>query len=237
MTKNAKGVSTKAARSTSSGDGRPAVNRTPNPKGQGARLREELLEAANRVLAKGGPAALTLRAVAREAHVTAPAIYLHFKDREELIWDLLLLTWRELAQEMQAADDAAAEEGPLARLEAQLAAYVDFATSNPTRYELLFAITPDPDRVARAYGSPTLPVYETLERAVTRCRDAGYKLPIPQGEAPDPSTVLLFVAAHGRIALGSAVQRMPFSSRERVHHFVRQVLDGLVIPPKSKRGR
>jgi len=213
------------------------TRRTPNPKGQGSRLREELLEAANRVLAKGGHAALTLRAVAREANVTAPAIYLHFKDIEELTWDLLLLTWRELAAEMEAADDAVAEQGPLARLEAQLAAYVDFATSNPTRYELLFAITPDPERVRIAYGSPTIPVYQALERAVSRCHDAGYELPLPRGDAPDPSTVLLFVAAHGRIALGAAVQRMPFASHESAHHFVREVIHNLVVPPKDKRRR
>lgn len=237
LTEKAKGVSTKPARGASPGRAKRAVRRTPNPKGQGRRLREELLAAADRVLANGGPGALTLRAVAREAQVTAPAIYLHFKDREDLIWDLLLITWRELAAEMQAADDAVVEQGPLARLEAQLAAYVDFATSKPTRYELLFAITPDPEHAFRAYSSPTIPVYQTLERAVTRCRDAGYTLPLPQGETPDPSTVLLFVAAHGRIALGAAVQRRPFSSHENVHHFVRQVVHNLVVPPKTKRRR
>jgi AcrR family transcriptional regulator len=59
--------------------------RIPNPKGQGARLREEIL-AARRLLEEGGSEeAIGLWATAREAAVTAPAIYAHFGGRQELV--------------------------------------------------------------------------------------------------------------------------------------------------------
>jgi AcrR family transcriptional regulator len=215
--------------------------RRKNRKGEGGRLRILLLESAARVLTEKGPAGVTLRSVAREAKVTAPAIYQHFKDLDDLVWHLLLLTWEELATAMDKAEREMAARGPLAQLEAQLAAYIDFASENPSHYELLFAAFPDYARLARERGAPTGPVYEILLQAVTRCRDAGYTMPFPDVDpemdgpsAVDPTTVLLFVVAHGRIAIGQASQVAPFSTREAVNAFVANALHVLVRPPGSE---
>ena len=48
-------------------------------------LRRALVEAAERILENEGPSALSLRAVAREAGVSAAAPYHHFKDKNELL--------------------------------------------------------------------------------------------------------------------------------------------------------
>ena len=62
------------------------VNASPrrrNQRGQGARLREELIEAASDLLAdQGNPDQVSIRAVATAAGVTPPSIYLHFADRK-----------------------------------------------------------------------------------------------------------------------------------------------------------
>lgn len=218
-----------------SGAGGGAPSRRPrNRKGQGTRLRAELLEAAKRVLARDGYAGLTLRAVAREARVTAPAIYLQFADLQALVWELLRLTWQELADEMQSADSAAVDQTPLERLEAQLDAYVSFATSSSVRYQLLFAMSPEPGQVNVAVmNTPTYPVYQVLQSAVARCHEAGYTMPFPPGGPPDLSTVLLFVVAHGRIALAFASQFAPFSTAETSRAFVAEVLHVLIGPPRD----
>src|SRR5918997_837619 len=60
--------------------------RERNPQGEGARLRDELIAAAGRLLARDGDVdALSLRGVAREAGVAAPSVYLHFASKGDLL--------------------------------------------------------------------------------------------------------------------------------------------------------
>ncbi len=60
--------------------------RQRNPRGTGDRLRDELIDAAVRVLAaRGDTERLSIRAVAAEAQVSPPAVYLHFPDRRGLV--------------------------------------------------------------------------------------------------------------------------------------------------------
>jgi len=63
-----------------------ALPRQRNQRGQGARLREELIEVASDLLAeRGDPDRLSIRAVAAAAGVTPASIYLHFVDRTSLL--------------------------------------------------------------------------------------------------------------------------------------------------------
>src|SRR6185437_6193275 len=83
-------------------DQRPA--RRPNPRGQGGRLRDELLDAASGLLAVGGrDAELTLRSVARAAGVAAPSVYQHFADLDELMLALVRYHLADLAAAIEAA--------------------------------------------------------------------------------------------------------------------------------------
>ncbi|MFI0779347.1 TetR/AcrR family transcriptional regulator [Streptomyces sp. NPDC021212] len=60
--------------------------RTPSRWGEGGALKEEILAAAARMLTESGREGdLSLRAVAREVGISAPSVYLHFKDRAELV--------------------------------------------------------------------------------------------------------------------------------------------------------
>jgi AcrR family transcriptional regulator len=65
----------------------PSPRRTRAPRGEGERLREEILAAAERLLIKTGDIeAVSIRGVAEAVRVTAPSIYLHFADKNELVW-------------------------------------------------------------------------------------------------------------------------------------------------------
>src|ERR1044072_7695861 len=61
-------------------------------------LRRGLVEAARRILETEGPAALSLRAVAREAGVSPAAPYHHFKDKGELIDAVAMEGWHALGE-------------------------------------------------------------------------------------------------------------------------------------------
>lgn len=56
--------------------------RAVNPRGQGPRLRQDILDAATALLGREPAVAVTLRAIARQAGVAAPSIYAHFPHRE-----------------------------------------------------------------------------------------------------------------------------------------------------------
>src|SRR5437763_13307692 len=94
-----------------------ASRRPRNPQGQGCRLRTELIEAADRLLSRSGDVeGLSLRAVAREAGIATPSIYLHFADKRALVRAVLEARFQELAGAVRAAVTTAS--GPAACLRA-----------------------------------------------------------------------------------------------------------------------
>ena len=109
-------------------------------------LRRALVEAAERILENEGPSALSLRAVAREAGVSAAAPYHHFKDKNELLAAIAQEGFELLAQAMR--EGAAHEEDPRRRLNALGVAYVRFARDNPALYNLMYSTSRERDQRA-----------------------------------------------------------------------------------------
>ncbi len=99
-------------------------------------LRDALLEAAERVLERGGLLGLTLRAVAREAGVSHAAPTHHFGDLTGLLSELAAIGFRQFNAAMMAA--AATGTMPLEKAVAHAKAYVAFARAHPGMYGLMF---------------------------------------------------------------------------------------------------
>src|SRR5271154_1884030 len=101
-----------------------ATKRAPNPRGEGVKLREEILDAARALVEEGGEQAVTLRSVARRVGIAAPSIYAHFADPDAILSVLVDEAFDELqgvvSSAMESVDD------PIARLRAATAAYLDF---------------------------------------------------------------------------------------------------------------
>ncbi|MEU5701005.1 TetR/AcrR family transcriptional regulator [Streptomyces aurantiacus] len=119
--------------------------RPRNPRGEGDRLRGEILAAAAELLDAdgGGERALTLRAVARKAGIAAPSIYPHFPDRPALVLHVMRQAFAELAAWLRSALGEAGDE-PQERLDAVCRAYLDFARDHPERYRVMFGGTRNP---------------------------------------------------------------------------------------------
>ncbi len=99
-------------------------------------LRRGLVAAAERILEREGPNALSLRAVAREAGVSAAAPYHHFKDKDELLAAVAHQGFERLADAMAQASDSV--ENPYQRINALGVAYVCFARDNRALYHLMY---------------------------------------------------------------------------------------------------
>ncbi|WP_157877982.1 TetR/AcrR family transcriptional regulator, partial [Streptomyces torulosus] len=125
------------------------VKRVPNARGEGERLRQEILGAATRILEESGREdALSLRGVAREVGISAPSVYRHFKNKADLVTTVLDDTYHALAVAMSEAGEsaAAAGAGPWERVRATVTAYRRFAIDKPRRYRLMFSLEYEPDR-------------------------------------------------------------------------------------------
>ena len=73
-------------------------------KGEGELLREEILEATERLLLETGSEELvSIRAVARATGVTAPSIYRHFEDKTHLLFEVCARHFAMLDEVLQAA--------------------------------------------------------------------------------------------------------------------------------------
>jgi AcrR family transcriptional regulator len=119
---------------------RPAKHgpaRQRNPRGQGARLRDDIIEAASRLLANPAAPPLTLRAVAREAGVAATSVYLHFADIESLI---VAVAEHHFGELIQLQDDVREKSpDPCQQVRAGCLAYCEFGLAHPGHYQVMFA--------------------------------------------------------------------------------------------------
>jgi AcrR family transcriptional regulator len=97
-------------------------------------LRERLIAAALASLERGE--AVGLRAVARDAGVSAMAPYRHFRDKEVLLAAVAMRGFDDLRTVLLAADAPADARDALV---AQGEAYLAFARAHPTLFRLMFA--------------------------------------------------------------------------------------------------
>lgn len=99
-------------------------------------LRQALLDAALVTVEREGPAALSLRRVARDVGVSAMAPYHHFQDRAALVAAVAAAGFARLDDGRVAANNGSAS-GPAAELVAGARAYVAFILDNPELYRLM----------------------------------------------------------------------------------------------------
>lgn len=124
----------------------------PRRNEQQTNLQEAIKETAWKQLAELGGPALSLRAIARELGITAPAIYNYFPDRDALVTALIIDAYQTFGDAQIVARDSVPEEDLVGRLSALGMAYRAWAHAFPQRYQLIFG-TPIP-----GYEAP----YETV---------------------------------------------------------------------------
>ena len=98
--------------------------------------REQLIRAAERLIAENGYLAVRLEDIGAAAGVSGPAIYRHFPNKEA-IWQAVM-KW--VANRLMARIDKAAEgiESPLAAMRSMFLAHVAFVSEHPGAPRMLF---------------------------------------------------------------------------------------------------
>jgi AcrR family transcriptional regulator len=169
-------------------------------RGQGERLREEILAAARDLLAETQDAdAVSVRLVADKVGVSTPSIYLHFADKAALLDAVCEAVFAELDQQMEEA--AATTDDPFEGLRLRGLAYSRFALSNPEQYRLAMMRMPSHHLETPPFSAEDIvggPTYHHLTEAVQRCIDVGVFAP---GIDPQRVATTLWAAAHGAVSL------------------------------------
>jgi AcrR family transcriptional regulator len=112
--------------------------RSRNPRGEGNRLREQLLEATTEILNEVGDASrVSVRAIASRAGVSPTALYLQFPDRDALVAAAVDAGFETFNAELTAA--AAVPGTPGERMMAMGHAYLAFSEQRPALYAILFS--------------------------------------------------------------------------------------------------
>jgi AcrR family transcriptional regulator len=112
--------------------------RRRNRRGEGGKLRDEIIAAAVEILdEEGDERAVTLRSVARRIGIAAPSIYPHFPDQPAIMLAVVRQEYDRLAAELRTAAEAGGQD-PRQRLLAVCHAYLDLAQNHPERYRTMF---------------------------------------------------------------------------------------------------
>jgi AcrR family transcriptional regulator len=174
------------------------IRREINKRGQGGRLRREILDAAIVLLGRvGTDDGVTLRAIARQAGIAAPSVYPHFADRAAIIDAVVAESFAELV-----ATTHAAKGSPADRLRAICVGYVRFGRDQPGRYRILFEGSHEgaPQSVARRRATDGGAAFAGLTAALAECVADG------SSASADPArdSAALWVALHGLVVLPRA---------------------------------
>jgi len=133
----------------------------PTLKKQIPNLQDAIKEMAWKQIAEFGASAISLRAIARELKITAPAIYNYFLDRDALVTALIIDAYKSFGDSQLAARDAIPVGDMIGRIKAIGVAYRKWAHAYPQRYQLIFG-TPLP-----GYEAPLMEVLPSAARSLS----------------------------------------------------------------------
>lgn len=184
--------------------------RTANPRGQGARLRDELVDAASRLLEAGGrDAELTLRGVAREAGVSAPSVYAHFADLDALAVAVIQRHLADLSVVLGRSLSRSAARPPRSRLRSLARAYAEWGLAHPGPYLVVFEgralrqISAEEERALASSDDLLVPVADLVRELD------------PPPASPELAALAVWTALHGVVSLRTAKPSYPWPALER----------------------
>ncbi len=149
-------------------------------------LKTAMIEAALQLVRAKGPRGFTLNEASRTAGVSVSAPYNHFKDKDALLIEIVLLGNRTLEAELQAAADSV--ESPREKLLAVYLAYVSFAEHHPDLFAVMFQSGIDKTSYPEVHAS-SAKAFQVAAKLTARIETSQ--------EAADQLALALWSMAHG----------------------------------------
>lgn len=198
--------------------------RTRHRRGEGNRLRGELLDAAEHLLTESGDErAVTIRAIVDRVGVTQPSLYRHFDSKQALIREAVARRFGALAAAIGEGAGPPAERGDAAgALRGGCLAYLRWAEQEPGGYALLFTSRRD---TLVTEGPSGTEAFDALAGGIAACQQAG----VARDGDPHHMAMLVWAGLHGVASLTTARPHIDWPPLE---HLVDDLLTGQVgLPP------
>ncbi|WP_336085163.1 TetR/AcrR family transcriptional regulator [Nocardia sp. SSK8] len=141
----------------------------------------DIRRVARALLSAHGPDGVTLRAIARELGVTAPALYRHYASRDELVERLRLEFCAELAAHLSAEIDQLPDDSAV-RFLAVCRGFRRWSLAHPREFTLVFATPSDQRTMMRRFDEPFGRVFLAAAGRLL----AGFDIATPPGDTIPP---------------------------------------------------
>jgi AcrR family transcriptional regulator len=139
---------------------------------QKTEMRDLILEAALKLFSDEGYDNVSMRKIADEIEYSVGTIYLYFKDRDEIFFELHKMGFEQFYKRQLAIQDI---KDPLQRLTEHGLAYIQFAIEEPLYYDLMFISRIPAKTINEQHewksGDRT---YEILKLNISQAKAAGY---------------------------------------------------------------
>jgi AcrR family transcriptional regulator len=166
-------------------------------KGDGHLRRAEILEAAERIFVAEGYEGATIRKIADEVGVSSTALYMHFRDKDEILQEICLGAMKVMLEAN--SDIAARPVDSVTRVRLMLEAYIRMGLEHPNAYRLVFCVAQ-----RAALGGKESATAEIGSQVYARysgvVREIAAEGRLRAGDA-DSASQALWAACHGLVAM------------------------------------
>ncbi|MBN9515719.1 MAG: TetR/AcrR family transcriptional regulator [Alphaproteobacteria bacterium] len=203
-------------------------------RGEGHTRREEILQAAKELFLEQGYDSTTIRKIADRVGVSAPALYLYFQDKEQMMLALCDQTFGYLIESIGEIEKNVSDLRERIRQFGE--AYLRFGLKHPDEYRLIFLGSNVPESVRKIghrmpTDDPTRPgvngaiVFQRLVGVLVEAEAAGLKLNYPA----DTCAELCWMGMHGLASALILKPEFPWSNRDLlINGMLDMVLKGII---------
>ena len=186
-------------------------------------VRERILEAARDSMIREGYENFSMRGLARRVGYSPGTIYLYFRDKRDLLDQLIASAFDKLLEMLHAVHD---DQDAVRSLRNKLRVYIEFGLQHPNHYHFAFVLR------RRRSQEPLVPhpSFDVLRGAVARCIDEGAF----HSRDAETTSQVLWATIHGLTSLLIVIPQFPWVEKEElINRLIDTAIDGLSGPGRS----
>lgn len=160
-------------------------------------LKSLILRAAKKLFLEKGIEQTSIRKIASEIEYSVGTVYVYYKDKNDILYDLHSQGFQQLGGEMKVLFNVA---DPMERMKALGRVYLQFALENPDMYDLMFTLKAPMDFLDSMHkeewneGKGT---FDVLRTTVSQCMEKGHF----KGHQLEPLSFAIWSTVHGMASL------------------------------------
>lgn len=158
-------------------------------------MKDLILDAAKRISIDEGFEKVSIRKIAEEIEYSPGTIYLYFKNRDEILFELHNIAFQKFYKEQLKISHITE---PFEKLREHGRIYIKFGLENPDLYELMFIVqAPGNEIESSQTWNEGMKTFDFLRSNIQECLDAGYF----KGSDANTLSIAMWSLVHGIVSL------------------------------------